>query len=237
MKKVIPILLSVMLFHLPSAAAGNNGRDRITPDLSWGGKLGFTSCSTYLADASVGGKEFEDYTQDTQLGNFISVIMQYGYDRLFVQTGLGIGLNKSAFQVDLNEHVPNSFAPDELELEYRMTSVFLPVQIGCSVVNLPPYRMSLYAGPSMRIQSLNRYVCKVSDKSGFSLSETPRRFLFGGTCGFCVQTGRTFFDMEYELVISNISKRLAITAESDAAQDLKLGRRMGIFSFSYGIIF
>ncbi len=236
MKKVILILLSAMLFHLPSAAVDNSVRDK-KPDVSWGGKLGFTSCSTYLTNASVNGKELEEYSQDTQLGNFISVNMQYGYDSFFFQTGLGIGLNKSAFQVNLNEHILNSFSPDELELEYKITSIFLPVQIGYSVVNRPPYKMSVYAGPSMRIQSLKKYDCNVSDESRFSVSETPRRFLFGGTCGFCVQTGRTFFDMEYELVVSNISKRLSITKNGTELQDLKLGRRMGIFSFSYGILF
>lgn len=235
MKKTLLILLTALVFRLPLAAADNHVQDEKKSVISWGAKLGFTSCSTYLTDAAINGKEFEEYTQDTQLGNFISVHMQYGYDKFFFQTSLGLSLNKSAFFVDLAEHNINREEPENLGMEYEMTSLVLPLQVGYSIVNQPPYRMSLYTGPCMRIQSLDRYVCNV--KSSYNITETPRRFLFGGTFGFSVQTGRTFFDMQYEVVLSNISKQLSVSKEGSEFSSLTLGRRMGIFSFSYGILF
>lgn len=236
MKRTVFIIPAILLFCLPMAAAGEYA-DAGQSSASFGVRFGFSSCSTYLTDASFGGMEFEEYTQDTQLGNFILFHMQYEYEKFFLQSGIGLGLNKSAFNVNLAEHDAQSDEPETLGISYEMTSMIVPLQLGYSIVNQSPYRMSLYAGPSMRILSTERYKCKVTEGDGYSIDETPRRFLFGGTLGFCVQTGRTFFNMEYEVAITDISKNLSFTGISEGTPSLTLGRRMGIFSFSYGILF
>lgn len=236
MKNRLLILLTAVIYGMPTAAAGSSVPEKES-SLSWGARLGFSSCSTYLSSASIDGVEFENYTQDAQLGNFISIHVQYGYGRLFFQTSPGLSLNKSAFTVDLAEHDRSATEPESLELAYKMTSLVLPLQMGYSFVNQPPYHMSLYAGPCVRIQSVDRYGCTATGGNGYNISETPRRFLFGSSAGFNVQTGRTFFNMEYEIVLSNISKHLSVRREGHDIPYLELGRRMGIFSFSYGILF
>lgn len=237
MNRTLFTLLTVIVFSLPAAAGDNDAGAKGAHDISWGVKLGFTSCSTYLSSASIDGVEFENYTQNTQLGNFMSAHVQYGRDRFFLQTGLGISLNKSAFTVDLAEHDRSATEPEYLELAYRMAGLTIPVQAGFNIVNQEPYHMSLYAGPSMRIQSIDAYECKATGGEGYTISEIPRRVLFGTSFGFNVQTGRTFFNMEYEIVLSNISKQLLIRKDEFDIPYLQLGRRMGIFSFSYGVLF
>lgn len=206
---------------------------------SWGVKAGFSSAGTYLSNASIDGIRLREYRQDTQLGNFITMHMQYGYDKLYLQSGLGIGFNKSTFYLDMNSSANEEQAPEEMCYSYRLTSLMVPVQIGYSIVNQQPYRMAVYGGPRMRILSKSRYETSVTGIGSMQINEKPASMVFGATVGMTVQIGRTFFDMEYEAILSNISSGITVTDTdgNTGLPDIRLDRKMGIFSFSYGFLF
>lgn len=233
------LILAALIPMCRAAAAEADSISMRKSAVAFGAKAGFSSASTYLYHASIDGHNLRDYRQDTQLGNFIMLHVQYGLDKLYLQSGLGIGFNKSTFYLDMNNQAGGEQAPEEMCYSYRLTSLMIPVQLGYSIVNQQPYRMAVYGGPRMRILSDKLFDTSVTGIKDLQIEEKPSKLAFGMTLGMTVQIGRTFFDMEYETVLSNISDCITVTGTNGNTDipDMELDRKMGIFSFSYGFLF
>lgn len=236
MKRPALILLSLFAYATVLHAAGADGK---TTDNSfaWGARIGFAATGTYLTDGYAEGHKLTEYIQDTQVGNFSSIQVKWNIRKFLIQSGIGIGFNKSSFTTDKNSWNPDATSSNDILCSYSMISLMLPVQMGYNIVNKPPYCMSVFTGPRLRYIPDSYYHVTFNNTSPYSLDEQHPEFLMGWTAGFSVQIGRTFLDFEYEATINNISKSIFDTAGKNPPPDYKLDRRLGIISFSYGIMF
>ena len=113
----------------------------------------------------------------------------------------------------------------------------VPLQFGYHIVNQAPYCMSVFTGPRLRYIPDKYFTSTINNTNPYSFTERPNGFCIGWTAGLSVQIGRTFLDFEYETTINNLSGSLNENKGAIPATTYKLDRRMGIISFSYGIMF
>lgn len=204
---------------------------------SWVAKVGFAATASYVTDAYVNGHELTEYTQDTQVGNFMAFLLRLNSRTFFLQTGIGLNYNKSNFSIDLNSWNPESETTNDMSCSYAMKSLTVPLQMGYHIVNSPPYCMSAYTGPRFRYTPDKFYTVEYNSPSSIGITDTPIELIMGWTIGLSVKIGRQFLDFEYEATINPVSGPITSLNDSDPAPDYKLNRRMGIMSFSYGIQF
>ena len=94
---------------------------------SWGAKVGFAANATYVTDAFLNGHQLTEYTQDTQVGNFVNLLLRLNSRTVFLQTGLGLSFNNSCFYIDLNSWDPESIQKNEISCVYDFKSLTLPL--------------------------------------------------------------------------------------------------------------
>ena len=236
MKRALTVLTFVLL-AMPAAQAASPAPQETMPVFTWGVRAGFAANSTYVTNAFIDGHSIEEYQQDTQLGNFAALQLRVNARRLFLQTGMGISLNKSTFSIDRNSWNPESESASEMELSYSLTSMTLPLQLGCHIINSSPYSMSVFTGPRFRIPFHDKYMTEFSGIAQEGWEEDITNIIPGWTLGLAIQIGRSFFDFEYEYGIRNISEGFHPVAAETPDPGIILNRRMGIMSFSFGIMF
>lgn len=234
MKRHVTILAAALLLSVPVKA-----EKEFEPlsTFTWGIRAGFAATGTYVSDASINGLEFEEYTQDTQVGNFLAVQCRLNSRRLFLQSGLGLGFNRSTFTLNTDDmELPDGMLQNP-GMTYQFKSIMLPIQAGCHIINQSPYCLSLFTGPRLRFLSDRHYETSFSNFAPYSLNESPVAVILGWTFGMSVQISRTFLDFEYEAGIGNISDGIHDSSGISPSPDISLGRRFGVISFSYGIMF
>lgn len=204
---------------------------------NWGAKIGFSATATYVYDAFIDGHKLTEYRQDTQVGNFAAFLLRFNSRTLFLQSGLGLSYNTSCFYMDMNSWDPEAETKHDLSCSFEYKSFTVPFQIGYHIVNQPPYCMSAYTGPRLRYTPDKFYSVQYSGLEPYIFTETPTEFIFDWTAGLSVKIGRTFLDFEYEATINTITGPMTDTSGADPAPEYKLNRRLGIMSFSYGIMF
>lgn len=230
------ILTAILLFSAISPVQARTEEDTWgASGFSFGLKIGFAATGSNLSGASIDGLEIEDYRQDTQLGNLGMLQLGYGMNRFYLKSGAGIGLNKSAFF--FNGDGGLFPAGSEISCSYKLHNIMVPLQLGYNIIDQKPYRMSIYAGPDFRFILTDSYRFGIADHNGISFSEEAAKMTAGITVGLDVLIGRTFFDVGYERVLTDISEGITLDGADASGHRLDLGRRMGIFSFSYGILF
>lgn len=207
------------------------------PFITWGVRLGFAATGTYITDAFIDGHALTEYTQDTQVGNFAAAQIRLNSKRLLIQSGIGLSYNKSSFTIDKNSWNPDAEESHEVSCSYTMLSITTPVQFGFHIVNRPPYCMSVFTGPRLRYTPSDQYKVKYTNLDPYDFTDSPTELVIGWTAGLSVQTGRTFLDFEYEATINNISGPMRDLNNADPAPYYRMNRRIGIISFSYGIMF
>lgn len=204
---------------------------------SWGAKVGFDANATYFINADIEGHELTEYTQDTQVGNFSALIIRLSSRSLFFQSGLGLSFNKSCFSIDLNSWDPESETKREMSCSYQFKSLTLPLQVGYHIVNSPPYCMSAYTGPRLHYTPQKFYQVQYQYPEPYQFTDTPTELIMGWTIGLSINIGRQFLDFEYEATINPISGPMTDLSNTDPASSYRLNKRLGIMSFSYGIMF
>ena len=230
--------LLALLFSAKALLAQNlNDQNVQIPTITWGARIGFAATGSYLTDINIEGHTFTEYTQDTQVGNFLAFQFRLNSKKLLIQSGLGLSFNKSSFFVDKNSWNPEAEERNDASCSYSMLSFTMPIQFGFHIVNRSPYCMSVFTGPRMRYTPKGNYNVKFTNLDPYKFTEDPIKLIAGWTAGLSVQTGRTFLDFEYEATINNISGPMRDTSNADPAPNYKLNRRIGIISFSYGIMF
>jgi hypothetical protein len=204
---------------------------------NWGARVGFAATATYINDAYIDGHKLPDYTQDTQVGNFAAFMLRFNSRTVFLQSGLGLNCNKSCFFVDLNSWDPEAEAKNEMSCVFTYKSFTIPFQIGYHIVNQPPYCLSAFTGPRLRYSPDNFYKVQFNNLDPYEVTEKASDFVIGWTAGLSVQIGRTFLDFEYEATINSVTGPITDINNPDSPLDYRLDRRLGIMSFSYGILF
>lgn len=235
MKRALTLLTAALLAIPAVAAEPAAGRETMRT-FTWGARAGFAANSTYITKAVIDGHEIEDYRQDTQLGNFAAMQFRFNARRLFLQTGIGLSRNKSTFYIDRNSWNPLAESVNEMGLCYSMTSLTVPIQAGCHIVNNTPYCLSVSTGPTFRLPFKTKYSTEFIGIQE-ALEETAPDLIVGWALGLGIQIGRSFFDFEYECGINNISSGIRSDADGIPDPDITLDRRMTILSFSFGIMF
>lgn len=231
------LILSMVL--LPAITAQAIGPRNALPSFSsnWGARVGFAATATYVTDAFIDGHELTEYTQDTQVGNFAAFFFRMNSRTIFLQSGLGMHCNKSCFYVDKNSWDPEAETKADLSCVFTMKSFAVPLQIGYHIVNRPPYCMSVFTGPRFRYTPDKYYSVAIKNLDPYEFTETPTELIASWTLGLSVKIGRTFLDFEYEATINNVSGPMTNLTNTPLTSEYKLDRRLGIMSFSYGIMF
>ena len=204
---------------------------------NWGAKVGFAATASYVTNAVIDGHKLSEYTQDTQVGNFAVFLFRLNSRTIFFQTGLGLSKNKSSFYIDMNSWNPNAESKNDMSCSYSMKSVIMPMQLGYHIINQPPYCMSVFTGPRFRYTPDKFYSVQYNNLDPYQFTEKPRDIIIGWTAGLSVRIGRTFLDFEYEASINTVSRPLIELTQADPAPSYTIDRRVGIMSFSYGIMF
>lgn len=235
MRKYV-LLLICITFPLLTATAQESGKFA-SQRFNWGARIGFAATGTYVTNAVIDGHKLTDYTQDTQVGNFAALLVRLNSHKLLFQSGIGISFNKSSFSIDKNSWDPQAVSRNEMTVSYSMLSLTVPVQFGYHLVNRAPYCMSVFTGPRLRFTPDMYFSSKLLNLDPYQFTESPSKFIVGWTAGLSVQIGRTFLDFEYEATINNVTGKMIETSGATPAPDYKLDRRVGIISFSYGIMF
>ena len=235
-RHILTILAVIVGFNVIHAQEPVTDQTEISP-FTWGVRAGFAATGTYLTKAIIDERKIIDYTQDTQVGNFAALLVRFNSKSFLLQTGLGLGFNKSSFTLDRNSWNPESNTKSNVSCSYSMVSVMLPLQVGYHIVNQDPYCMSVFTGPRLRYIPDKYYSSDFSGFEPYQITESPNPFAIGWTAGLSVQIGRTFLDFEYEATIGRLTKGMKDTSGADPAPSYTLDRRVGIISFSYGIMF
>ena len=230
-------VLTILLALLPAISVRGQEVQTSLQRFNWGARIGFAATGTYVTQARIDGHKLTDYNQDTQVGNFAAILLRMNTQKLFIQSGIGLTSNKSAFVMDKNSWDPQAASRDEFSVTYSMLSLTLPVQFGVHLINRSPYCMSIFTGPRLRYTPDKYYSAKFVNLEPYQFTESPTQFTVGWTAGMSVQIGRTFLDFEYEASINNITQKMVETSGATPVPDYVLDRRVGIISFSYGIMF
>lgn len=229
--------LALLLPAMTTRAQETGKAEDDVPVFNLGARIGFAATGTYITDAFIDGHKLTEYTQDTQIGNFIAFLFRFNSKKMLVQSGIGLSYNKSSFTMDKTSWDSESESRDELTCSYSMISATIPLQLGFHIVNRPPYCMSAFTGPRLRYTPDKYYTVEYGNMPPYQFTESPARLVIGWTAGFSVQIGRTFMDFEYEASLNNITGPMYDTSGATPAPDYRLDRRVGIISFSYGIMF
>lgn len=237
MKLRVLATLCLILTATSSMAQESLGRQFQSTKFNWGVRIGFAATGTYLTEAVMNDHKLPDYTQDTQVGNFIALQFRLTSNSVLLQTGVGLSSNKSSFFVDRNSWDAESTTRDEVGCSYSALSMMIPLQIGYHVIDRPPYRMSIFTGPRLRYVPSKYYSVEYTNTDPYIYSDSPTELVIGWTAGMSIQIGRTFLDFEYEATINNVSSGMYETTGNASAPVFTLDRRVSMISFSYGIIF
>lgn len=239
MKRFVSAMVCAIIPAVMTHAMQPSGNEGGISSIVWGARIGFAATSTYMTDIFIDGHSLSEYTQDTQVGNFASLQLRLNSKKLLFQTGVGLSFNKSSFIIDKNSWDKESGSRNELTYSYSMKSLLVPIQIGYHFVNQPPYSMSVFTGPRLRYIPDKYYTSEYSNlaPAQYQFSESPNNLIVGWTIGLSIQIGRTFLDFEYEATISKVTRGMYATNETEPDPNYRLDRRVGIISFSYGIMF
>ena len=137
----------------------------------------------------------------------------------------------------MNSWDPEATSRNELACIFTYKSFTAPFQVGYHIVNRPPYCMSAFTGARFRYTPDNLYTVQYGSLDPYQISEKPTELIIGWTAGLSVQIGRTFLDFEYEATINTTTGPIFDMNNTEPAPDFRLNRRLGIMSFSYGILF
>ncbi len=237
MRRYALTMLVLGLCPMALSAIAPEQNKTASTSFTWGGRIGFAATGTYLKDAYIDGHKITEYTQDTQVGNFVALQFRWSSSRFLIQSGLGLSHNKSSFSIDRSSWNPSAGTADDILCSYSMRSFTLPVQAGFHVISRAPYYMSAFTGPRLRYTPPKQFSTKIVNLEPYQFTESPEEFVVSWTIGMSVQIGRTFFDFEYEQAINDITGPLTDVSGIEPATDYRLDRRVGIISFSYGIMF
>ena len=238
MKRFV-IAITLMLLSATSALAEKSERDNDeTQFISYGFKIGFDATSLYMDNIVIDNHTIDRYNRDSQVGVNLTLFTRFNFSKCYFQTGAVGNFSRAAITFDKNSWDSESTEENPAAFSMEGYCIDIPFQFGYNVIKDREYCMALFCGPRIRIPIQNTYNTKFVNFGQENIVEIPYNFITTLSFGLNCSIDRTFFDIEYDLGINNISKRIDYdTTPQDNGGSVTLDRRHGTFSFSIGMIF
>ena len=241
--KQYAIVLAFILMSANSLFAAEPDRQEKSKDsrqiVSYGFKIGFDATSLYMDDIVIDGHNLEHYNRDSQVGYNLTLFSRFNLSKIYIQTGVVANYSRTAITVDKNSW--DSELTEEAQAAFSMDGycIDLPIQIGYNFIKDGEDSMALFCGPRVRMPLVNTYNTTFVNFGKTDIEEQINNFITSMSFGLNCAIGRTFFDIEYDLGLVNISKGISYNEDqlSGNGNEIVLNRRHGTFSFSIGMIF
>lgn len=231
---LISIFLSVTLLSAANPETSNDNKQFI----SYGFKIGFDATSLYMDNITVDNHVIERYNRDSQVGMNLTLFTRFNFAKFYLQTGIIGNYSRAAITFDKNSWNSESEEEDLAAFSMEGYCFDIPLQAGYNIIKDNEYCMALFCGPRIRIPIQNTYSTDFVNFKQDNIVEIPQNFITTMSFGLNCSIGNTFFDIEYDLGLSNISKEIRYnTTTPNEDTDIKMDRRHGTFSFSIGMIF
>lgn len=237
MKRFI-IALTLTLLPILSIFADKVEKSGETDFVSYGFKVGFDATSLYMDEITIDNHTIERYNRDSQVGINLTLFTRFNFSKFYVQTGAIGNFSRSAISFDRNSWDPELTEENPAAFSMEGYCVDIPLQIGYYIVRDGEYSMALFCGPRIRFPIKQTYKTSFVNFGHTDIVEQTANFITTLSAGLNCSIGRTFFDIEYDWGVTNISDNITFTALENVSEPvIKLDRRHGTFSFSVGIFF
>lgn len=238
MRKIHFIGLFVFLFLIPvNAQKFIQIKDK---SFNWGGKVGFSATLPVINSLTINDIEAKNISQKYKVGFLAAAFARINIDRFFIQPSLSWRYAEGdiRFTIPLaSTTAATSTVQENSKLEYKTTSLEIPIMIGYYIVKQGPYALSLMVGPNLKYNYKNRYSA--------SFVETPSEYISESTpYGINIATGigvsiwRLFFDFTYEFGLNEVESNFReIKTNTTQTGLMSIDKRTNVMSFSLGFLF
>lgn len=241
MKRLTIAVILIVLSFISAFAANPEQADKVNNEsqlVSYGFKIGFDATSLYMDNIVVDGHWIERYNRDSQIGLNLTLFTRFNFSKFYLQTGAIANYSRAAISFDKNSW--NSELTEENPAAFSMEGYCMdvPVQFGYNIIKDGEYSMALFCGPRIRIPLKNTYNTTFINFDKENIKEEVEDFITTISFGLNCTIVRTFFDIEYDLGLTNISREIKYSDISQInSNEIVMNRRHGTFSFSVGMIF
>lgn len=174
------------------------------------------------------------------MGFLAAAFARINIDRFFIQPSLSWRYAEGAIRFTIplaSMNTPTSTVKENSKLEYKTTSLEIPIMIGYYLVKQGPYALSLMVGPNLKYNYKTRYSA--------SFVETPSEYISESTpYGINIATGigvsiwRLFFDFTYEFGLNEVESNFReIQTNTTQTGLMSIDKRTNVMSFSLGFLF
>lgn len=238
MKKIHIIGLFVFLFLVPvNAQKFIQIKDK---SFNWGGKLGFSATLPVINLLSINDIEAENISQKYKVGYLAAAFARINIDRFFIQPSLSWCYAEGDIRFTIpsaSTSTPASTIKENSKLEYKASSLEIPIMIGYYIIKQGPYALSLMAGPNLKYNYKTRYSASFVETSNEYISESTPYGINIAT-GIGVSIWRLFFDFTYEFGLNEVESNFKELKTNTAQKGLmSIDKRTNVMSFSLGFLF
>jgi len=169
---------------------------------SLGVKLGYTYADIATLKTLTHQSVLHTIKSDGSNGSVFGAYARIGGERLYFQPELIYVTQKSNFK----SIVKGALNQDNVEL--KLTTLDVPLQVGVRILNLSLVKLRLFAGPCVSIKIDNKFKFKKDIKALASIARDDFKSLnWSARGGIGVDVGRFNLDIAYQYGFTDIAKR------------------------------
>ena len=206
----------------------------VKPQVSYGVKGGFNSSMFIIDEFKVNGTSIKEMQNNYKVGFNLALFTRINWGRHLLQLSPEFSVINSEITFDKKASQHPDVVPDYATISTNLKTFNLHAVYGYSVIDEASYGLAVFGGPVIK------YIWR--DKSHISyinfsdtMVETIKPVCVNFEVGVSVKISYLFFDISYEVGLTNVSK--AIVEQNGASSETVLDRRNNVLSFSFGCSF